>query len=163
VSAGVILLDAENYLSLKSIADGIYNFDIRQTEFCVNCIVPTTNSGVSSIVIENDSITGDVWFLGEKGVVFQVNNSNPASPTITINLVGNPLFLQELCEEEYQPRVPLKKINFVAGQTAVKMSPQLGDINVFVNDYLTDSPSLRLFAEKNQVDFVLFGDRSAQT
>lgn len=106
--------------------DGEHTFTQINTRFAATVLVPQPQVTVRSIKIPSgDIFHGDVWLVGENGVQLTVerDNSNSSSSlsssaanlsydTIRVDVVGNPLFTREQCEDQ---GITLGASNFVKG------------------------------------------------
>jgi len=105
-AAGMLLTSAQLMLPLVGWADGTYTFTQGQTGFAALVVVPVTANGVTSIrgSETTNKLSGNVWLVGGRGVVFEVDDSDPDEPVITVNAVGEPLYKRATCEETGFPR-----------------------------------------------------------
>lgn len=64
-------------------------------EFVPTVIEQGTDTAVTSLVLPSGELmTGDVWLVGDDGVVF----TRAGDGTIQVNMVGDPLFRRRLCD-----------------------------------------------------------------
>lgn len=104
--AGMLLSTPTNLITFASWTAGTHQFQITQTEFVATVCMPTPESGVRGIKLEDGSVlTGDVWLVGDDGIVLSpgvATFDNPTGglivqPTIRVDIVGDPLFRRRLC------------------------------------------------------------------
>jgi hypothetical protein len=150
---GVLVSEPARVSLLSSWGIGTHSFTIEQTEFCVTCQVPIPDPGVSGIRLDDGTIfSGDIWIVGEDGVVLQTEEvtRKQLSETvqqITINVVGDPLYLQKLCssEEVFTPVTPIKTIRVVNGSETYDCAPDdYGNFNIQMNNSLAADTALRI-------------------
>jgi hypothetical protein len=93
---GLLLTDSV-YLGLfGAMGQGIYEFTADQSELTSSVVIPQPNTVVRGIVTADDDIfTGDVWLVGEKGVVLREEDGN-----IRVDVVGDAFATRALCETE---------------------------------------------------------------
>lgn len=87
-----------------------HTFSMAATEFVNTVVIPAQEPGVRGFLTENATLlTGDVWLVGDRGVVVRQDGEN----TIRIDIVGSPLFLRELCDDlnKFTPKTFIKTIN----------------------------------------------------
>jgi len=89
---------------------GTHQFELGATELVASCVIPTPEPGVRGIMIETgDVFYGDVWLVGENGVVVRDDGDG----NIRVDLVGEPLFNRVLCEPRdlFEPPIFIQTIN----------------------------------------------------
>ena len=131
---------------------GVHTFERRQTEFVVTCQMPIPNPGVTGFLLPDGSVvSGHVWFVGEEGVVVrheQTEDKNGDTVNlIRVDIVGDPLFLQKLCNPEslFVPVNPIKTIRVVADNQTFDCEPdEYGNISIQMNDSLASDAALRI-------------------
>jgi hypothetical protein len=86
--ANPILLAASQVWSI-----GTHAFPAGTAEFVASCVIPTPEIGVRGfLTADGDLLTGDVWWVGENGVVVRDDEG-----VVRIDVVGDPLFARRLC------------------------------------------------------------------
>jgi hypothetical protein len=87
----------------------VVEFSPDATTFVAGSIVPQPTIGVEGISLDDDSVlSGDIWLVGEDGVVLKHNNND-----VRVHVVGDRLFARRSCEEEegaYRVPRPLRRI-----------------------------------------------------
>jgi len=105
--AGVFVSEATRLAIFQSWGTGIHEFQPNQTPLVTDVYVPTPEVGVKGILLEDGSlIAGDIWLVGDDGVILSCEETEvPAKcssesityTTVTVNIVGDPLFRRRLC------------------------------------------------------------------
>jgi hypothetical protein len=90
---------------------GEHKFSAATAEFVASVAVPAQEPGVRAITATSaaEINTGDVWLIGNGGVVLRVENEN----TIRVDVVGVPLFKRFVCAPltSFPPKKFLRTIN----------------------------------------------------
>lgn len=95
--AGILLSTEDNLALFSSWAVGTYAFTVAATEFVASVAGPALEPGVRAIQPATAQLmTGDIWLIGDQGVVLRRENVN----TIRVDIVGVPLFKRALCEPQ---------------------------------------------------------------
>lgn len=102
--AGLLVSESRRLGIFQSWGVGEHTFARRASEFCATCCVPTPEAGVRGIMLpDGEVLTGDVWLVGEDGVVLRASaetvNGRPTT-VIRIDVVGDPLFRRRLCSPD---------------------------------------------------------------
>jgi hypothetical protein len=107
--AGMFVADPLQLAAAQSWSAGTHTFDLGATEFVASCTISTPEAGVRGLAAaQGILLTGDVWLVGEDGVVLTEEEGN-----IRVDVVGDPLFARQQCASLNlfnTPRV-LKTIN----------------------------------------------------
>lgn len=92
-----MLLAAVQYLAIfGAMSQGTYTFDIDETEFAAVVATPQPDAGVRGIITDDgDILTGEVWLVGENGVVLREEDG-----AIRVDIIGDPFASRALCDEE---------------------------------------------------------------
>jgi hypothetical protein len=102
-SAGVLVSEAVRLARFQGWPIGEHLFDQAASELAASVCIPTPEIGVRGVITDaGDVITGDIWIVGENGVVVQEDTSEDLGPgvrVIRVDIVGEPLFIQALCGE----------------------------------------------------------------
>lgn len=132
--AGVLVSDATRLSIFQAWDVGTYSFS--NAEFISSVVMPMPEIGVRGFRTEaGDLFAGDVWLVGENGVVIREETTN----VIRFDFVGDTLFARKLCVDENMFTTPtfLKTIN---GQ-----SPDAqGDFKFNIGDNTTADTVLRV-------------------
>jgi hypothetical protein len=149
---GLLVSEASRLSLLAAWGVGEHRFTRNQTEFCVTCQVPVSNPGVTGIRLASGEIlTGKIWLVGEDGVILSTENATTSSgevvEMIRTDVVGDPLFLQRLCNPEdlFNPLNPIRIIRIVNDTYTYDCEPdEHGNFNVQMNDSLAADAALRI-------------------
>ena len=99
--AGLLVSEAVRLTSLKALGAGIHEFSSSQTPFVASVCVPMPEIGIKGVLLDNgDLLTGDIWIVGDDGIVVssqEVNTGTATYNTIRVDVVGDPLFRRRLC------------------------------------------------------------------
>jgi hypothetical protein len=92
--AGLLVADPRLLASAQTWAPGEHAFDPGSSEFAASCTIPTPEEGVRGLLTVQDTTpaTGDVWLVGENGVIVREEDGH-----IRIDIVGDPLFARRQC------------------------------------------------------------------
>lgn len=91
--AGVMVTDPDRIRVFSSWPAGNHTFERAATELVPTCVIPTPEVGVRGLLTEKgELLTGDVWLVGDNGVVVREDNGQ-----IRIDIVGDPLFVRRNC------------------------------------------------------------------
>lgn len=150
--AGLIVSSPERLALLATWGVRVHTFEQTQTEFCVTCQVPAAYPGVTGIATtDGDIATGKVWLVGEDGVVLRtesyVDKQGNIVPVIRVDIVGDPLNLQRLCNpaDLFVPVNPIRVIRIVNGNYTYDCYPdEQGNFNIQMNEGLVSDPALRI-------------------
>lgn len=111
-----MLLGQQIALSLfASLAIGTYTFPLGALEFVATCVAPQPQEGVRGILLESGELfTGDVWLVGEDGVVVRKDGDY-----IRLDIIGDPRFRQRACSQlssssSSTPQIPIQTINGIS-------------------------------------------------
>lgn len=111
--AGIILADIENLRQFRGWGLGVYTFAPTATEFAATVVIPAKEPGVRAIQDAGTAVlTGDVWLVGDSGVVLRAQSENPA--VIRVDITGVPLFKRYNCadaQSTFPPKRFVKTIN----------------------------------------------------
>jgi hypothetical protein len=149
---GVLITTPERIALLSTWGVQTHTFELSQTEFCVTCQVPFSNNGVNGIRTNStDLVSEKVWLVGEDGVVLRTDNyvdkSGNNVNVIRVDIVGDPLNLQRLCNpaDLFVPINPIRIIRVVNGDYTYDCEPdEQGNFNIQMNEGLVSDPALRI-------------------
>lgn len=137
---GVLVPDLTLLATLQSWSPGEHSFPAGSAEFVPSVNLSCPDTGVLGLVLANgDTVSGDVWLIGDGGVVL----SSPEDNVIRVDIVGDPLFRRRQCETEDTHFVTpsyLKTINTVPPD-------YLGNFQILVGSLLHLAPALRVEPE----------------
>lgn len=151
--AGMLIATKECLALLAGWPVGPHVFDIEATEFVSSVVFPAREPCVRAIQSDDELnfLTGDVWFIGDAGVVVRQVEED----VIKIDVVGEPLFKRLLCEgtaEDYSPGPYLQTINGCGPD-------EYGNFNITVVGQETPDTLLRIYPENNQLRIGLVGKK----
>jgi len=133
--AGVLLCDPTSLRLLRSWGNGLHTF-AGTAEFVATVEIPSPEQGVRSLAAEvGDPFTGDVWLVGEDGVLITEEDG-----FVRIDIVGEPLWRQRLCDTmpTFQTQTFVQTINGIAPNS-------YGNWQLTPGRVLTDQPALRIY------------------
>jgi hypothetical protein len=144
-NAGVLVANPDLALALHSWPVGTHPFAPGTAKFAVSTTVPSPQLEVTGIATTDGEIaSGAVWLVGEQGVVVTKEDDE----LIRIDVVGDPLFAQRLCEPNglFTPPTPIRAIRFIDDYGhKVKTTPDAyGNITIAVSDLSVGDTILRI-------------------
>jgi hypothetical protein len=93
---GMLLSSALELGALGALDQGTQEFTLAQTAFTAAVVVPQPDSGVRGVITEDgDVLAGDVWLVGERGVVLRMEDE-----AVRVDVVGDPYASRTLAAEE---------------------------------------------------------------
>lgn len=170
-SGGVLVSEPARLSLLTAWGVGEHIFERDQTEFCITCQVPVPDAGLTGIRLENgELLSGKVWLVGEDGVVLRTENiadsqGNPVE-VLRVDVVGDPLFLQRLCNQEelFTPVNPVRVIRIKQGEYTYDCLPDdQGNFNIQMNDSLAADAALRIRTTPEGIVITVEGSTNAGT
>jgi hypothetical protein len=120
---------------------GTYNLRLTDAAFVATVFIPAQEPGVRAVLPETEEfLTGDVWLVGNRGVVIRKEGEN----IIRIDIVGEPLFKRYLCEDQgkFTPPKFVKTINGCGPD-------EFGNFLLTATNHLAGDAVLRIYAESN--------------
>jgi hypothetical protein len=135
--AGVLVSNVEKLGSLADqLPQGETVFEAGSTEFVASVVIPLPHVGVRGFLLDDGNVlTGDVWLVGEQGVVLSY-----ADGAIRVDVIGDPYALIRDCEEQGQP-LPV----FNGLKTLNEIEPnEHGDFKLLVGGNLSEKPVFRI-------------------
>lgn len=168
--AGILVSEPSRLALVASWGVGTHTFSREATEFCITCQVPVSDPGVTGLRLpDGEVITGKVWLMGEDGVVLTTENlvmpSGETVEAVKVNVVGDPLFLQRLCNpsELFTPVNPIRGIRVVNdGDTYDCLPDDQGNFNIQMNDNLAPDAALRVRTTPEGIVFTVEGTTNAE-
>lgn len=135
--AGVLLCDPVLLQSLRGWGNGNHVFDNR-AEFVATVGIPTPENGVRGLSAEaGKPLTGDVWLVGEDGVILTEENG-----AVRVDITGEPLWRRALCDTASNFVSP----NFV--RTINGIAPDsYGNWQFTAGRVLTGRPAMRIYPD----------------
>jgi hypothetical protein len=117
--AGILISSETALQTFSGIDVGVYEFLLSQTEFAAAVNTPQPAAGVRGFVLpDGDMVTGNVWLVGEDGVVLRRDSDN----ALRVDVIGDPYAARKLCADEeanediaaLRPYCPIKTLNGIA-------------------------------------------------
>lgn len=134
--AGLLVSTADRLSGFQTWGFGTHRFG-QAAEFAAACVIPVPGDGVRGFLLADGTLfTGDVWFVGEDGVVVREDGEN----VIRVDLVGDPLFRRRLCEPNDLFATP----NFIRTLNG-RLPDANGDFKITVNSELAGDTILRVY------------------
>jgi hypothetical protein len=151
--AGLLITTTDCLSLLGGWPAGTHVFNLTDTEFVSSVVVPAQEQCARAMQSfdELNFLTGDVWLIGDAGVVVRQESDE----VVRIDINGEPLFKRLLCEgtaENYSPGPFLQTIN---GCTA----DEYGNFNITVVGQGTPDTILRIFPTNGQLKIGLVGKK----
>lgn len=150
-----LAVPGENGLTaFASWAEGIHTFLPEATEWALTCWVPTPESGVRGVLLDDGTLlSGDVWLVGERGIVLtpetvlEVNSDGESEVfhVVRVDIVGDPLFPQRQCAGDQVPHL-LRKMTVVTRNGPTEIYPFRGALTLTTWPLYRMRPALRLRA-----------------
>lgn len=163
--AGVFVVDPVGVQGLHSWGEGEYEFSDSQTALVASVCVPMPEFGVRGFILESgDIFTGDVWLVGENGVVLRTEADPAGQETIIrVDVVGDPLFKRALCDKEADS--PLGPVALFKNKTFLKTINNLppdeyGDFKITGGSNIALDSILRVYPVPGGVKFEFVGEKS---
>jgi hypothetical protein len=155
--AGLLVCGPEKIARLQAWPLGEYSFD-DNAEFVASVVIPMPENHLSGFILPDGSVmTGDVWFVGENGVVVRYDVDDDA---IRFDLVGDPLFKRALCSNPEAANPLFVTPNFLRTINGLKPDEH-GNFFMTVNNKLAGDSILRIYpdASNNSVIIEFVGQR----
>jgi hypothetical protein len=112
--AGALIANADKLVLFAGWDIGTYTFTRAATEFVASVCIPAREPGVRGTLTENGNlITGDLWLIGDGGVVLRHEGEQNGYQIIRVDIIGVPLFQRFLCIpfDRFAPKNFVKTIN----------------------------------------------------
>jgi len=134
--AGILLSTALDLAIFATWPTGLTEFTLGASEFAATCCIPVPGDGVRGLLTtDGDLLTGDVWLVGENGIVLREVDGE-----IRVDIVGDPLFRRRLCE----PIDLFSTPQFV--RTINQAAPNAdGEYTLIVGNHLKEQTILRIY------------------
>ena len=167
-AAGVLVSSAERLAVFQSWPVGVYVFAPDQTEFAASICFPTPETGVRGVLLDDGTLlTGNVWLVGEDGVVLREVDVTPAQScaagparVVRVDVVGDPLFRRRLCAPPALFSTPrfVRTIRVVASNGTFECGPNArGDLQISVGNNEAADTILRVRTVEEGVLFEAAG------
>ena len=120
-----------------------HTFTAATAEFVASVVIPAQEPGLRGVQCpDGDLLTGDVWLIGDRGVVLRKEGSN----TIRVDVVGEPLFSRHVCEPvgKFTPKTFLQTIT----ANGIPCGPdEYGNFVLTATGYSADDTVLRVYTQ----------------
>lgn len=163
--AGLFVSESIRLAIFQSWKQGTHTFTLEQTELAVSTVIPKREIGVRGFILPDGSVmTGDVWFVGEDGVVLEYVSHTELGDgvdAIRINVVGDPLFRRRLCtgQELFQTPRFVKKLIVTNNCDRIESTPDdAGNIQIFAASVTEEASVLRIVNTGNGITFKAVGE-----
>lgn len=136
-SAGLMVVDPIALAFIQTWGIGVHNMRAN-AEFAPTVVTPMPSNYVTAIKdSEGNHVDGDVWLIGENGVVLRTEGNN-----IRVDIVGDPLFKRREYENVNDFPTPrfIKTINDIPPDDN-------GDFKIVVGNFLASDTILRLYPD----------------
>lgn len=150
--AGLLISEAPRLGLFQGWETGVHAFEPAQTRFAATVCLPTPEDGLRGILLEDGTLlTGDVWLVGDDGVVLREEEVSLAGPgayrVVRVDVVGDPLYRRRLCE----PGSLFDTPSFITGLRVEHPGGSFtcapdgrGNLQITHGDGLVDDPALRV-------------------
>jgi hypothetical protein len=153
--AGLLLATKNSLTLFGGWPIGVHTFASAATEFVAAVVCPAQEAGVRGLLLNGELFTGDVWLIGDQGVVLRQTTPN----VIRVDIVGDPLFKRALCLDDagepvaaFKPKSFLKTINGCGPD-------DYGNFNITVASPNIGDSILRIYPENNVLKIEAVGSR----
>lgn len=130
-----------------------HTFTAAATEFVSSVVIPARAPGVRGIYAANSALlTGDVWLIGDRGVVLRKVDDH----TIRADITGEPLFARHLCEPigKFTPKTFVKTIT----TNSIPCGPDdYGNFVLTATDYGVSDTVLRIYSQDGNIKIDVVG------
>jgi hypothetical protein len=150
--AGVLVSSPLRLSTITTWPPGTHTFTATATAFVAAACIPANEPGVRGLrTPDGRLLTGDVWLVGDGGVVLSVTDN-----AIRVDVVGVPLFKRFVCEplDDFPARRYLKTING-CGPDAY------GNFTITATNQLVTDPVLRVYPQNGTITFDTAGRSTA--
>jgi hypothetical protein len=141
--AGLLICNPVLLAEAQSWAVGTYILAAGAGELAASCTIPIPAAGVRALATDDGSppAAGDVWLVGERGVVIRPDPEDPGPhPAIRVDVVGDVLWLRTLCNPDNLFATP----GFVHSINNIAPCPG-GDFQLTIGSHDATDTIIRLF------------------
>lgn len=151
--AGLLIMTKECLATFSGWPAGSHVFNPEDTEFVSSVVIPAQEQCVRAIQSPDalNFFTGDVWLIGDAGVVVRQESNE----VIRVDITGEPLFKRLLCEgtaENYRTGPFLQTINGCGPD-------EYGNFNIVVAGKSAPDAILRIYPQDGQLNIGMVGRR----
>ena len=159
-SAGVLVTDPDRLGLLTALPIGTHTFSLDQTEFAATVVTPSPQTGLKSVVVDDEPVYGEVWLVGGLGVVLEHEvGTLYGDDIVTINVVGEPLSKRTICQDEYIGFDPSTFLEYIVVDGFAIHPDDFGDLKIGVCGIDVDDTILRVLPSDNGLTFAAVGGR----
>jgi hypothetical protein len=140
--AGMLVCDPVELAAAQTWTAGDHAFTPTGAEFAASCVIPLPARGVRGVLAGGRAMAGEVWLVGEAGVVVR-----PDDDEVRIDIVGDVLFARRLCDPRGLFRTPrlIRTIRVITEAGTDDILPdQFGNFNLTPGNHLADDTALRI-------------------
>lgn len=156
--AGLLVSESIRLSVFQSWGAGTHTFNEEQTELAATVCIPTPEVGVRGVLLEDGTLfTGDIWLVGDDGVVFRTEDlefDSTCQPihasqikAIRMDIVGDPLFRRRLCEPQSLFETPrfIRTIRVIGPNGEFECEPdEYGNLQLLANNDEANDTVLRI-------------------
>lgn len=135
--AGVLVSEPARLAAFRGWAEGAHKFDARSAPLVASVCRPVPDSGVTGFSAGGVAVSGEVWLVGEDGVVLSTSPADdPVSGPVTavrVDVAGDPLYRRRLCDAGDVFAAPrfVTSIRVVSGPQVFYLRPdEFGDVKL---------------------------------
>ena len=153
--AGTLVIDRERLTVFAGWAEGTYTFGPAATEFAATTVIPAQEPGVRGLLKPDDSLlTGDVWLIGDGGVVLRYVGEKQGAHVIRVDIVGVPLYTRFVCLpfDRFTAKTFVRTINNCEPD-------EYGNFILTGTEFEVDDTVLRIVQKDNAVYFDAVGKK----
>lgn len=172
--AGILVSESQRLGVFQSWGIGTHEFLPEESEFAATCVFPTPEVGIRGIRLETGEVfVGDVWLVGDDGVVLQVEEYSLPVPgtcetrevrAIRVDVVGDPLFRRRLCENSNLFTTPrfVRKLAIVSDNMVFDAVPdENGNLRITSTSDLGAHTVLRIKTTPDGIEIGAIGSKLA--
>lgn len=158
--AGLLLSSSLELGALGALEQGTQEFTLAQTAFTAAVVVPQPDSGVRGVITEDgDVLAGDVWLVGERGVVLRQEDG-----AVRIDIVGDPYASRTLCAEEEPQEGEAESQPLLAAFCPIRTingypADDYGNFELRVGSNQSETNIMRITEQKGTLKIELLGQR----
>lgn len=112
--AGSLVSSADKLTLFAGWGIGTYQFSLAATEFVASVVIPAQEPGVRGVLPPTKELmTGDIWLIGDAGVVLRHEGVQDGKNIIRVDIVGVPLFKRFACLpfDRFEAKTFIRTIN----------------------------------------------------
>lgn len=145
--AGVAVSSSERLAVFQTWPIGTHPFSPSATPFVATACVSMPEEGVRGISVNGEVLSGDVWLVGENGVVLSEEDG-----CIRVDVVGDPLFKRAANMEDFETPRFITSINGVSPDDG-------GDIKLTVGRGYVNDPVIRIYPNGKGLTVAVVGSK----